>query len=140
MREKALGLLGLMRRANAIAVGEVNTGAAAKSGKVKLLLLAADASDNARKRAAGFAAHRGFPTVTLPFAKDEISARLGVSGCAMAAVTDLGFAEALLQLLSAQWPESCAEAARELAERRERTQRRSAALSDKRTGKRRTNR
>ena len=35
MRENILSLLGLMRRANAIAGGEVNTGGAAKSGKAK---------------------------------------------------------------------------------------------------------
>ena len=48
MREKTLNLLGLMRKANAIAVGETNTGGAVRAGKAKLLLLAADASDNAR--------------------------------------------------------------------------------------------
>ena len=42
MREKALKLLGLMRRANAIQIGEDKTGAAVKAGKAKLLLLAAD--------------------------------------------------------------------------------------------------
>ena len=43
MREKTLNLLGLMRKANAIAVGETNTGGAVRAGKAKLLLLAADA-------------------------------------------------------------------------------------------------
>ena len=41
MREKTLNLLGLMRKANAIAVGETNTGGAVRAGKAKLLLLAA---------------------------------------------------------------------------------------------------
>ena len=73
MREKLLSLLGLMRRANAIAVGEVNTGSAARAGKAKLLLLAADASENARHRAEGFAAGRGLPLSALPFTKEEIA-------------------------------------------------------------------
>ena len=46
MREKTLKLLGLMRRANAIAIGEDNTGAAVQSGRTRLLLLAADACDD----------------------------------------------------------------------------------------------
>ena len=33
MREKTLNLLGLMRKANAIAVGETNTGGAVRAGK-----------------------------------------------------------------------------------------------------------
>ena len=54
MREKTLNLLGLMRRANAISLGETNTGASVRAGKAKLLLLALDASENARHRAEGF--------------------------------------------------------------------------------------
>ena len=71
MREKTLNLLGLMRKANAIAVGETNTGGAVRAGKAKLLLLASDASDNARSRARGFTHGRDVVTVTLPFTKDE---------------------------------------------------------------------
>ena len=44
MSDKILNMLGLMRRANAIQIGETNTGAAVRGGKAKLLLLAADAS------------------------------------------------------------------------------------------------
>ena len=51
MREKALKLLGLMRRANAIQPGEDRAGEAVQAGKAKLLLLASDAADNARRRA-----------------------------------------------------------------------------------------
>ena len=98
MREKALKLLGLMRRAGAIALGEIDTGTAAKAGKAKLLLLAADASDNALGRAEGYAHGRGIPLVRLPFMKDEMSRSVG-KGCAMAAVCDAGFADALMKLL-----------------------------------------
>ena len=104
MRDKVLKLLGLMRKANAIAIGETNTGAAARSGKAKLLLIAADASDNARRRAEGFAAGRGLETVLLPFTKAEISANVGVSGCSMAAVLDTGFAGALMKALEEAFP------------------------------------
>ena len=99
MREKALNLLGLMRRANAIQIGEEKSGAAVKAGKAKLLLLAADASDNARHRAETFITGRNVQLVPLPFDKAELSQHLGVNGCSMAAVTDLGFANAFAKLL-----------------------------------------
>ena len=141
MREKTLLLLGLMRRAGAIAVGEDNTGDAAKSGKTRLLLLASDASPNARKRAEGFARGHSFPTVELPFDKEELSAHVGVGGCSMAAVTDMGFADALMRLLSQLDPERYGQIAQETADRYERMKRRkrSTQQSNKRTGKRRTN-
>ena len=50
MREKALNLLGLMRKANALRIGEEETGAAVREHEAKLVLLASDASPNARKR------------------------------------------------------------------------------------------
>ena len=141
MREKTLKLLGLMRRANAIALGEDNSGAATQSGRTRLLLLASDASDNARRRAEGFARGRRFPLVELPFSKEEISAHVGLGGCSMAAVTDMGFADALMRLLAQQWPERYAAAAEETAARLARMKRRKRAAdsSSKRIGKRRTN-
>lgn len=98
--DKTLSLLGLMRRANAIAIGETATGNAARSGEAKLLLLASDASDNAAKRIRGFAEGRKLKTVTLPYTKDEIAAATGKVGCSMAAICDRGFADALMKRLS----------------------------------------
>ena len=99
MREKALKFLGLMRRANALHAGENNTGEAVRAGKAKLLLLASDASDNARKRAEGFVGGRSCLLLPVPFTKEELGAALGYGPCAMAAVTDLGFANALIKRL-----------------------------------------
>ena len=138
MREKALRLLGLMRRANAISVGELNTAACARGGKAKLLLLAADASDNARDRAEGLARGRGAPLVTLPFTKAEFSSAVGLAGGSMAAITDLGFANALLGQLAAGEPERYAQAAAEM-ETRWNAARRKEPAREKRIGKRRMN-
>ena len=137
MREKILPLLGLMRRANAIAVGEGNTGGAAKAGKAKLLLLASDASENARRRAEGFAAGRGLPLTTLPFTKEEFASAVGLSGGSMAAVTDLGFAAALLKALAEDEPERYGAEAERMAERCARL-RANTQVRTKRIGKRRT--
>ncbi len=143
MREKALRLLGLMRKARAIEPGELNTGNAVRAGKAKLLLLAEDASDNARRRAETFAYGRRVLTVPLPFSKEELAGALGIGSCAMAAVTDLGFAGALTELLEQMDPERYGETAAEVRRRREKAERRKqegpAQQSGKRTGKRRTN-
>ena len=138
MREKALHLLGMMRRANALSVGEVNTGACAREGKAKLLLLASDASGNARDRAESFAAGRGLTLVELPFTKEDFSAAVGVSGGSMAAVTDLGFANALLVLLAGEEPERYGAAA-EAVGQRWRAAQKAAQPRKKGIGKRRTN-
>lgn len=143
MREKTLNLLGLMRKANAIAVGETNTGGAVRAGKAKLLLLAADASDNARSRARGFTHGRDVVTVTMPFTKDEIAAHVGVSSCAMAAITDIGFANAFMKSLAAAVPEGYDESTAEIQRRFEKADRRkkeaAAHEKNKRIGKRRNN-
>ena len=56
-----------MRKAGRIALGEHDAGAAARAGKACLLLLAQDASDNARKRAEGFAHAAQAPLLRLPY-------------------------------------------------------------------------
>ena len=143
MREKTLSLLGLMRKARALEPGEANTGAAVRGGKAKLLLLASDASDNARKRAETFAYGRRVNTLPLPFSKEELAGCLGTGECAMAAVTDLGFAAALTALLEQMEPETYGPAAEEIRRRRDKAERRkretASGKSNKSMGKRRTN-
>ena len=143
MGDRALGILGLMRRANAIQVGETNTGDAVKAGKAKLLLLARDASDNAVHRAEGFAFGRNVTLVTLPYDKAELSSALGLPGCSMAAVTDIGFANAFMELMAQADAEKYAEAAEEIKKRFDKAKKRKAEASThdmkKRIGKRRTN-
>lgn len=80
--DKAANYLGLMRKAGRIALGEHDAGAAARAGKACLLLLAQDASDNARKRAEGFAHAAQAPLLHLPYTKQALSDRLGKTGCA----------------------------------------------------------
>ena len=143
MREKALNLLGLMRKANALAIGETDSGAAARSGQAKLLLLASDASDNAVSRAEGFVYAKNIPLIVAPFTKEEISAKVGKSGCSMAAVCDTGFADAFMKELCADEPEKYASAAEAVSRMHERAagRRREAEAHErnKRTGKRRNN-
>lgn len=143
MANKALNLLGLMRRANAIQIGETNTGGTVKDGKAKLLLLAADASENARHRAEGFLRGHSTILVELPYTKEEISDSVGLPGCSMAAITDIGFAGALMKILSAEDAEKYGAAAEEIERRQLKAQRRKTEAQtkdrNKRIGKRRTN-
>lgn len=142
MKEKALNLLGLMRKANAAAIGETDTGAAARAQTAKLVILASDASGNAQSRANGFVHGRDIPLITLPFTKQEISEHVGKSGCSMAAICDLGFADAFLKLLC-ELDDGYADMAKAISERLENQKRRKletkAHEKNKRTGKRRTN-
>jgi ribosomal protein L7Ae-like RNA K-turn-binding protein len=139
MREKILNLLGLMRRANAITVGEDKTAEIVRAGKAKLLLLSADASDNAVRKAENLANGRNVQLLRLPFDRAELGGALGIGGCSVAAVTDLGFASAWMKLLAAQWPEEFARAAEAVESRREKADRRKSQKGSKREGTRRTN-
>ena len=96
----ALFYIGIARKAGAIEVGETNSGNITRAGKARLLVLASDASDNAQNRAEGFVFGRNTPLVRLPFTKEELSQTTGVSGCSMAAFTDIGLASAFMERLS----------------------------------------
>lgn len=143
MKEKALKLLGLMRRANAIQPGEDRAGEAVQAGRAKLLLMASDAADNARRRAEHLTEGRRARLIELPFDRSELGEALGLGSCAMAAVTDLGFAGALTELLVGIDPERYAIDAAETAKRRDKAERRKketqARKRNERNGKRRTN-
>ena len=134
--DKAANYLGLMRKAGRIALGEHDARAAARAGKACLLLLAQDASDNARKRAEGFAYAAQAPLLRLPYTKQALSDRLGKTGCAIAAVTDPGLAKAFVSALAQADPEQYSSTAAELAAQT-RTDTGTAQTSGGRNGKRR---
>ena len=139
MSEKLLNLLGLMRKAGAIEIGETNTGTACREGKGKVLILASDASENARHRAESFVNGRRTLLIELPFTKEEISEKLGVGGCSMAALTDLGFANAFVKGLAELMPEQYGTAAENTEKRQDKAVRRrkiTAAEKKKHQGKR----
>ncbi len=103
--DKVLSYLGIARKAGLLETGEENCGIVVRGGKAKLLLLAADASGNATRRAEGYVHGRNIPLLRLPQTKLEISQRVGKSGCSMVALTDLGLALSLVQALAAAAPE-----------------------------------
>ena len=97
---KALNYIGLAKKAGSIELGETNTGAAIRAGKGKILVLASDASENARRRAENFVSGTQIPLVTLPFSKAEISQVSGTAGCSMATFTDIGLAAVFIRTLA----------------------------------------
>lgn len=139
MREKILGLLGLMRRANAVTIGEDKTAEILRAGKAKLVLFSSDVSGNALRKAENLAEGRNVQLLHLPFDREELGSALGVGGCSVFAVTDLGFASAWTKLLAAQWPELFTEAAQAVQHRMEKAARRKTQKGSKREGTRRTN-
>ena len=120
--------MGIMRKAGRIEIGETNTGAAVRAGKAKLVLVAADASENARKRAKGYLAGHRTLLVPLPYTKDDLSDLLGKGGCSMAAVTDIGLAEAFVSALSEADPVQYGELAQEVGLRYKRAVKRKAKV------------
>lgn len=109
--------MGIMRKAGRLEVGELSTGDTVKAGRAKLLLLASDASDNARKRAERFLTGHRALLVPLPYTKDELGELLGKGGCSMAAATDAGLSAAFMDALGEYDPERYGEQAREMRRR-----------------------
>ena len=101
---KAQGYIGLAKKAGAIEIGETNTGAAIRAGKGRILILAADASDNAKRRAESFIHGTQTPMAVLPFTKAELSQMTGEGGCSMAVFTDVGLAAAFMEELAENEP------------------------------------
>lgn len=99
MTDKILGLIGLMRKASALVPGEDAAAEAVLAGKARLLLLPADSPAKKRERAERYTDGRSCRIVPLPYREAELSEAVGTGGCTMAAVTEMGFADALMKAL-----------------------------------------
>ncbi len=93
----ALGLLGLARKAGGLELGEDPVGAACRGHKAKLVLLAADAAENTLCRMRRWSEGAKVPCIVLTASKEELGTALGRRSCAVLALTDEGFAKALLK-------------------------------------------
>lgn len=115
---KALNYIGIARKAGAIEIGETYSGAAIRAGKGKILILASDASDNAKHRAENYVNGTQTPLVVLPFTKAELSEASGTNGFSMAVFTDIGLAAVFITALAECEP-SFEKVAEMLAEKNE---------------------
>ena len=138
--DKLLKLIGLAQKAGRLAVGEEPTGAAARARDARLILVAADAAENSVRRVRHFADAGQCLWCRIGADKDALGRAVGRSSCAMLAVTDIGFAEAIAKKL-AEGDERFTETAEKLAvkARRAAERRREAEAHERnvRTGKKR---
>ena len=134
--DNTVTLLGLALRAGRLEAGEDCARDACKAKACRLLLVAQDASAGSARRAM-FAAEEGeCLCLSVPYTRSEIGRAVGRELCAVAAVTDTGFAEAFAKKLAAQDPERYGEAAQRLRLKAERARQRKAKRSPKRRAKR----
>lgn len=101
MTEHILSMLGLALKAGRVEVGEEPVGAAARAKKARVIFVAQDAAPSSVRRAQSFARTGSTLCVTLPAGKDTLGRSLGRTSVAMCAVTDIGFAQSLVQKLAA---------------------------------------
>lgn len=115
MTDNILSLLGLAHKAGKVEIGEEPTGSAARAKKSRVIFLAADAAPATKRRAQSFADTGSCLLLPLGAEKDSIGRVLGRTSCAMCAVTDIGFAEAIVKKLAAIEPTTYQAAADALA-------------------------
>ncbi len=118
--DNILHMVGLALRAGRLEVGEEPVGAACRARDCRLILVARDAADNSFRRVRHFADAGQCLWVSVPYTKEELGQAVGRTACAMAAVTDIGFAEAIGQKLAALDPEKYAITAEKLHVKAER--------------------
>ncbi len=87
-----------MRRAGAVEIGQDKAMEAVSRNKAKVLLLPSDYTERAKRNAEFAVAGRKNPKLIYSnWTIEEISQALGVASCNMLAVTDRGFADAILK-------------------------------------------
>lgn len=101
MENNYLGLLGLAKRANMLEIGDEAARAAITAGRVRLVLLASDASERTQNTFSFFAESASIPHITVSETRAELGNALGRRPCAAIAVCDIGFASALAKKLAA---------------------------------------
>lgn len=126
--DKLLNLIGLAKKAGKVEAGEEPVGAAARAKHARLLLLANDAADNTRRRAMHFGEAGECICLVIPATKDALGRAVGRTSCAMLAITDIGFAEAVAKKLAEQDEAHYGEAAKRLALKAQRAAERRAEL------------
>ena len=93
-----LNLLGLARKAGRLALGATAVERRLKGNVISLLLVASDASDNTVRRARRWAEEIPSELFVIPHDKATFGRAVGRRECALAALTDEGFAKALVAI------------------------------------------
>ena len=97
--DKVLNYLSLARKGGRAELGEEPVGAAARALHAHLIIVASDASDHTWRRAKSYAAGTDQQCVRLPYTKDEMGFVIGRTSLAIAAITDVQLALAMVTSL-----------------------------------------
>lgn len=92
-------MIGLATRAGKVAAGEFSVEKAVKSGRAVLVIVAEDASENTKKMFTNMCAYYHVP-FCIYAAKDALGHAMGKEVRASVALTDRGFADAVLKLIN----------------------------------------
>ena len=99
MDNKSLNYLALAKKGRLAELGEEPVGAAARALKAHLIIVAKDASDHTWRRAKSFAAGTDQQCLRLECTKEEMGFVVGRTSLAIAAITDVQLALALVNSL-----------------------------------------
>ena len=103
--DKTLNYLALARKGGMAELGEEPVGAAARAGQAYVILVASDASDHTWRRAKSFAAGTEQQCVRMEATKDEMGLMVGRTSLAIAAITDVAMALALVKAMTKADPQ-----------------------------------
>ena len=95
----ALNYLALAKKGRLAELGEEPVGAIARTGKAYVILVAGDASDHTWRRAKSYAAGTDQQCIRLECTKEEMGFVVGRTSLAIAAITDVQLALALVKAL-----------------------------------------
>ncbi len=112
--EHILSMIGLAKKAGRVEIGEEPVGSAVRAKKARVILIAQNAAASSVRRAKAFANVGNCLYLIIPADKDDLGRCLGRTSCSMAAVTDIGFADAIVKKLAAIDPEKYGEAAEKM--------------------------
>ncbi len=99
IRDKVLSYLSLAAKAGRLCSGSFLTERAVRDGRAVLVIAAADASENTRKKLSDLCAHHRIP-MTLYADKAKLGRAIGRAETAAVTVTDRGFADQIGSLLT----------------------------------------
>ena len=97
--DKALNYLALARKGGLAELGEEPVGAISRTGKAYVILVAGDASDHTWRRAKSYAAGTDQQCIRMECTKEEMGFVVGRTSLAIAAITDVQMALALVKAL-----------------------------------------
>lgn len=94
-----MSLIGLAQKAGKLTSGELAVEKTVKSGKGKLVLIAADCSDNAKKRYRDMSQYYQVPLYEI-LTKQQLGSCIGKEYRAALAITDEGLSKAIVKALT----------------------------------------